>query len=238
MVTAGKKTSLTRNGDDHLKTTITFLTLLLALTTACQQRKSLESNQKRSIDDESVSILVLANDWRMTSIENSKIVACIWDDGYSVWSNDLIVGGPPFRKGQIDTADVESIKHWMIKSGYLKMPHLRKDNLGPDSEFISLKIKNQDGDSDFEMCSWHENWEAKGRFVDLTEGPELIDKGKTRFEELSNESMQYLLYRIAWSEFRIKILDLHPSVTWPVDGSIDESNPKNRIWIEKETTGK
>ena len=210
-----------------------LLVLLFALFVSCSEGEHVASSQMRSLDDDSVAFLVIANDWSLTSKQYSRVVACVWDDGYSVWSNDRLTGDPPHSCGHVDVKRIAALKEKIVSDGYLTIPGLQKDNLGPDSQFVSIVVRDLPGMNDLEMSSWHENWETNCKFVTLDDGPESIEDGKSRLEILLDEPGHYLHYRLAWAELRNEIASLIPVARRNVVGSVDESKPKNRIWLEK-----
>ena len=191
--------------------------------------------QKRSIDDKSVVVLVVNNGYSLETGHFSNLLQCVWDDGYAVWSNN-VAGGPPYFEGMVPKENVASLGMWVKTNGYLAIPDLQKHKLGPGSDYMSITLPRINGE-EFEMCSWHENWEFNQEFVTLSDGPEKIHDNKSKLEVLKTDSKDYLLFRIAWLELRSRINQLLPSNGKSIAGKLDESNPRDRIWkpeIQKE----
>ena len=191
---------------------------------------STESTPRRSIDDDSVAVLIVNNDHSLEAGAFSRIILCVWNDGYCLWSGDGVVGCPPYFQGNVPVEKIASLKKWISTNGYLAIPDLRRHKLGPSGEYISITLREIDGEAGFEMRSWHENWESDESFVTLSDGPEKIVEGQTKLGTLEHDSKAYLFFRLAWSELRNKIDQMIPNEGKPAFGTLNESDPKNRIW--------
>jgi hypothetical protein len=169
----------------------------------------------RPITEAQSVIAVYYEDWGLASAREPAIIFAAWPDGYLVWSDDRIRGGPPYHAAQLDPQKFAKLIARFENDGLFADGKLNDAQWGPDSEFITVLIKS--GKRKVEMSSWHELFEAHGGLV--TSAGVLLSEKRPRLEVLRKEPADYLFYRMVWSETRTSIAALIPSAGQPTTGS-------------------
>ncbi len=171
----------------------------------------------RPITEADTVLAVYVEDWGLASSGAPKLIMAIWGDGHAVWSEDRILGGAPYRSGQVDREKVASLIARLQKEGLFGNKKLARAHFGPDSQFTSILIKS--GKQQLNMQSWHELFEDNGKTVATSHGIEALN-GRRRVDVLAAEDSEYLHYRLVWAETRLLISSLVPTTSAPRKGQV------------------
>ncbi len=144
---------------------------------------------------------------RLGAYEPPRMIFCAWSNGEIAWSHDRLNGGPPYKTANIGSTSVKAALVKMRSIGVRDAIRSRSAWYGPDSQFTTISIN--DGGQSLKMESWHELIEARGTHY-AGSGGEMDLDGRSLLHSLSQESTDYLTYRLAWLEARLAILDLVP----------------------------
>src|SRR6266446_2223171 len=117
-------------------------------------------------------IAVYTEDWGLASSGEPKLVLAIWADGHTVWSEDRVHGGAPYRSGQIDRKKLSSLLGRFEREGVFTDKKLSRVNRGPDWRFTAILLKS--GKKRLKMQSWHELFEATGKLMATDHGLEML----------------------------------------------------------------
>jgi hypothetical protein len=169
----------------------------------------------RAISEAESVLAVYREDWGRASSGETAIILAAWPDGYIVWSEDRLKGGPPYRAGHIDPKRVAALLARFDQDGLFADKKLDDGHFGPDSEFTSVFIKA--GKKQVKMCSWHELYEAGGGLVADHHGLSTLD-GRRKLDVLHKAPTDYLIFRLAWSETRSTLSDLIPGESKAIEG--------------------
>ena len=161
-------------------------------------------------------VTVTTHDWGRASDGQPKLVVAVWSDGVIVWSKNRIAGGAPYLRGKIEPTSCSTLLKRLDHDGYFANESLSQTHFGPDSQFTSILIKNEN--KKIEMQSWHELFELSGKIVCTSSGATGL-KGK-RLESLANATKEYVHYRLAWAELRLMINQLLPTTGQTTNGDI------------------
>ncbi len=169
----------------------------------------------RPIMDAESILAVYREDWGHHSEGEPAIIFAAWPDGFSAWSGDRLMGGPPYRAGHIDPKRLAALLSRFEKDGLFADKKLNDANFGPDSQFTTLFIKS--GKKQVKMCSWHELMEDSDKLVADDHGAAVLD-GRRRLDVLRKTPADYLFYRFVWSETRSRLADLIPAESTATGG--------------------
>jgi hypothetical protein len=145
------------------------------------------------------------------------LVFAVWPDGCAIWSNDRLVGKPPYQTGRIDKKRIEATLVRLDADGYFDDAGLAGVRRGYDEGATTLAAKS--GKKSLLMQSSHELYGAHGRSITTDVGLESLG-GQKKLEVMKRTPASYLYYRLAWSEFRNQMLELIPSDGQPVKGRL------------------
>jgi hypothetical protein len=159
----------------------------------------------RPISDAESVLAVYREDWGRASSGRPGIIFAAWPDGFIVWSDDRLMGGPPYRGGHVDPRSVTALLTRFDQDGLFADKSLNVANFGPDSQFTTVFIKSEK--KQVEMSSCHELMEESDQLVADHLGAGFLD-GRRRLDVLRKARADYLFYRFVWSETRIKLADL------------------------------
>jgi hypothetical protein len=158
----------------------------------------------------------------------NRLIFAAWNDGYVVWSENVVEGGAPYRAGKIELARFQRTLAKLAADGLLNDEALRTPQFGPDASTTIIVAKSKFGDT--MMQSWHELYEANGKVVATERGLTPLD-GRSRLDALRKASSAYLVYRLAWNELRLGAASLIPIESHQVDGRL-ELRRGNAYWLE------
>ena len=176
-----------------------WMVLALAVVLAmCGLRLNQQPEMRPIWEAESV-IAVSRHDWGLASDGRPSLIFAAWPDGSIVWSEDQLMGGPPYRGSHIDPQKVKALLSRFEKDGLFADERLNDEKWGPDSQFTKLFIKS--GKKRVDMRSWHELEESSGRWVADDTGSVMLG-GRPRLDVLRETPADYLFYRFVWSETR------------------------------------
>ena len=165
-------------------------------------------------------VSIYVEDWRFDS-NGTKLVISMWEDGYVVWSENLILGGPPYRCGKINKVVFSKLLTEVENDGYFGDPTLEQANFGPDTQFKTLLIGTNN--HRLSMQSLHE-LQTPSRLLP-NESRKFLN---TKLGMLSESGAADLYYRLAWAELQLKCLRLLPNSSSPVSGSLVMRD--GRLW--------
>jgi hypothetical protein len=212
--------------------TLAVIPLLLALIIQ-EQPADEPAPGIRPISDADAVLAMYVQDHGLGSRGDAAIIIAAWPDGLIVWSNDRLMGGPPYRAGHVDPKRITALLIRFDKDGLFRDNRLNHANFGPESKFTTLFI--QSGKKRTEMSSWHELMEESGESVADHHGVSSLD-GRRRLDVLRKAPADYLFYRFVWSESRSRMLDLIPA-----DGTATGGKPVMKrgklSWQEPIATG-
>ncbi len=172
---------------------------------------------ERPISRASVVLAVYAEDWGLATSGAPGLISVVWGDGYAIWSENQIDGGPPFYTGDVSPARLGAFLARLSNDGLFSDARLSQANFGPDSRFTSLLIRT--GGKELHMQSWHEWAEHDGRAIATRSGIEALD-GRARLSVLKVQAADYLYYRAVWAELRSSIQGLLPAQGQPGSGEV------------------
>jgi hypothetical protein len=158
----------------------------------------------------------------------SRLVLGVWADGYVVWSEDRVRGGPPYRAGRADPKKVAAffakveVDHPFDDKMLGKQSHII-----PDADYATLFVKS--GKETLFLCSVHELFEENPKVVVKGAGVEPIGAG--RYAALKKAPRGFLFFRLVWGEIRSGAAGLTPADSKPVRGRI-VNDEKGAVWVE------
>jgi hypothetical protein len=136
------------------------------------------------------------------------IVFAAWPNGYVVWSDNQVEGGPPYHEGRIDPKKYEDAVSRLEADGIFENEKLNAAKIGPDSSFKTIIVRS--GNRQLLMRSWHELAESSsGKLAATAVGLEALN-GRNRLDVLSQQPADYLFYRLVWSDLHRKFASLIP----------------------------
>jgi hypothetical protein len=124
---------------------------------------SARAAERRPITAASRIVAAYEEDWGLKSAGAPKLIVAVWADGYMVWSQDQVHGGPPYHAGATDRSLVDRLLAGLAADGLLEDATLNVPRFGPDSTFTTLLVR--DRAKQLKMQSWHEGAEASGKLV-------------------------------------------------------------------------
>ena len=161
-------------------------------------------------------IAITTHDSGLASNGQPKLIVAAWPDGNIIWSENKIKGGAPYSSAKIDKTMFTELVDRLNRDGYFSTESLSHAQLGPDSEFTSVYIKNDK--QKLKMQSWHELFESSGKAVCTSAGVEKLEG--TRLDMLAADEIEYVHYRLAWAELRLAVAQLIPDSSKPAKGDI------------------
>ena len=188
----------------------TFMGLVLGILAAAPT-----GSANRPISAAPAILAVYEEDWGRPSSGGPGLVAAVWGDGYAVWSENPLVGGPPFYAARVAGGRVNSLLARLAGDGLFSDERLSQIHFGPDARFTTLLVRS--GGKELRMQSWHEWAEHDGRAIATGSGIEPL-QGRPRLSVLRAQPADYLYYRAVWGELRSAIQGLLPARGHPVTG--------------------
>jgi hypothetical protein len=149
------------------------------------------------------------------------LVFALWDDGNLIWSTDEIRGENSFFKGHVE----ETVSEKCIRELLLTLADTTvRDYRVVDSEFISIFVS--DGNKKIELRSCHELIEQNPELVATSLGIRLLN-AESRSKALSLEPIEFILFRLSWSDVRRKLQSLAMgSKRISIEGQIERRDGK------------
>lgn len=183
-----------------------------------------DEKTSRPITGTEAGLSIYVEDWRFAS-EGANLVLAIWADGYVVWSEDLALGGPPYRCGRIDRDVFSKFLTNVQSDGYFGDPILARPNIGADTKFKALVIETNN--HRLSMQSLHEIHSPVRVRLDESTG-----FSNTKLGILSESNAADLYYRLAWAELQLNSLRILPDRSMPVNGGLVMRD--RRLWWQPE----
>jgi hypothetical protein len=171
------------------------------------------SNLPVAIDDAVLSLTVEDLGRPVDGSTRAGLILAFWEDGRTVWSEDLLNGGAPYRQGQVDPARIQAVQQQARLLGLFDDPALERSYVGSDAAFNVLTVKA--GDANCTLTSWHRLYESDGKLVATAAGLTALE-GRSRLAVLQNEEKDFLLYRFLWSDLENRLLRLIPAESSPL----------------------
>jgi hypothetical protein len=135
------------------------------------------------------------------------LIAAMWPDGRSIWSEDKVLGGAPYYQGWVSPVVLSKTLRGFEADKAFSAPNMRRDYLGPDAIYTVIYLALP-GHA-FYRSSWHEISELDPTIVATSSGLAPLN-GKTRDEVLAGDTQDYLNYRALWKRIREKVSSLLP----------------------------
>ena len=164
---------------------VTMLTTLLLLTAAVG---SAEASRTRPVTQADTVLAVYARDWGLDSFQSAKLILAAWPDGYVVWSQDRVHGGPPYKAGVIDRRLLIGGLSRAVRDGVFADKTLGNPCFGPDAKFTTIFLRYSG--KQLQMDSWHEVSEQDGKL--FASSCALTSLSGPRLEAMRKEPPQYL----------------------------------------------
>lgn len=143
---------------------------------------------------------------------HARLIVALFDSGRLLWSNDPILGGPPYRQATIPIARFEEFRADLVAAKDFDNPSLYRARHGFHANFSVLYIKGTE--RPLYMASWDEYFESKPGFAGTSHGVVKLvgpHEGKTKEQILAEEKDQdYLAYRRKWTEIKERLRGLIP----------------------------
>jgi len=136
-----------------------------------------------------------------------RLILAIWKDGYAVWSENQVGGGPPYQTGDVDPQRLTAVLNKLEGAGVFRDPALKKPYFGLDSS--STVVAVADGCRALHMRSWHELFESNPNLVATSYGITSLD-GRDREAVLRSEPKSYRHFRSVWKYVRDELAAILP----------------------------
>jgi hypothetical protein len=175
---------------------------------------AIAQDTKPITDAESV-IAIYTNDSGLDASQGPQLLVGIWGDGTVIWSNEHVKGGPPYFTAQVNPEEVTATFKKLVDVGAFDVPRLKQANFGPDSKFTTILVRT--AGKELKMDSWHELYESNGHGVATEHGLTGLD-GRKLLPALTEQSADYLHYRMTWLELRLAASNLIPKSGKKIDG--------------------
>jgi hypothetical protein len=180
------------------------------------------------LTDADTVVAVLAQDWGLESPQRARLILAAWPDGYVVWSQDRIAGGPPYLAGKVAPGLLSAGLERAARDGVFADKSLGNPCFGPDSKFTTILLRHSG--KQLRMDSWHEGSEHSGKL--FARSCALTPLSEPRLEAMRKEPPLYLYYRLVWSELRAFASSLIPVASRPVEGELI-MGPGAIAWVER-----
>lgn len=135
------------------------------------------------------------------------VIAAMWPDGRSIWSEDKVLGGAPYYQGRISPEVLSKTLREFEADKAFSAPNMRRDYVGPDAIYTVIYLALP-GHA-FYRSSWHEISELDPTTVATSSVLARLN-GKTRDQVLAGDTQDYLNYRALWKRIREKVSSLLP----------------------------
>lgn len=135
------------------------------------------------------------------------IIFAAWSDGFAIWSDDHLEGGPPYSSGWCSKDAISNLLRRLESEGLFKIRELNRGHYGPNSSYTTILVRS--GKDEVKMSSWHDMAEAGGKLVATAEGIRPLEE-RTLLEVLSTDSKDYLYFRMVWSDLRRRFESVLP----------------------------
>ncbi len=132
-------------------------------------------------------------------LRKSSVIVEVWPDGQIAWSEDLVHGGPPYRKGSVKPERIAAVIESLAKDRVFDDAGLSRGYSGPDSDYLVIRVF--DGSKQVQLASWHELFESKPNLVVTSKGVESLNQ-RNRSEVLAAEPKDYRRFREVWDRIR------------------------------------
>jgi hypothetical protein len=146
----------------------------------------------RPISDAESVLAVYRQDWGLRSSGAPAMIFAAWPDGFMIWSDDRLMGGPPYRSGHVAPKKVTALLTRFDQDGLFANKGLNDAHFGPDSQFTTILVKS--GKKKVEMSSWHELMEDSDKLVADHHGAGFLD-GRRRLDVRRKAPAEYLFFR-------------------------------------------
>ena len=142
----------------------------------------------RPISDAESVLAVYREVWGRASSDTTAIIFAAWPDGFIVWSDDHLDGGPPYRSGRVDPRKVTALLTRFDQDGLFAHERLNNEHCGPHLPFTTVFIKSNN--KHVMMRSWHELMEGSNEWVCDQDGETVLD-GRHRLDVLRKAPPEY-----------------------------------------------
>ena len=192
-----------------------MMTVLLVVLVGAVSYASAAS-PSRPVTEADTVLAVYTQDWGLGSSQGTKLILAAWPDGYVVWSQDRIEGGPPYFAGSVAPRLLSGGLSRAVRDGVFADKSLGNPCFGPDAKFTTILLR-QSG-KQLRMDSWHEVSEQSGKL--FASSCALTALSRPRLEAMREEPPRFLYYRVVWSELRAFASSLIPATSRPVAGDV------------------
>ena len=186
------------------------------------------ASRTRPVTEADTVLAVYTQDWGLGSYQGPRLIIAAWPDGYVVWSQDRIEGGPPYLAGTVDPRLLSAGLSSAVRDGVFADKSLANPCFGPDSKFTTILLRYSG--KQLRMDSWHEVSEQSGKL--FASSCALTALSRPRLEAMREESPRYLYYRVVWSELRGFASSLIPATSRPVAGDV-RMKAGVMAWVER-----
>jgi hypothetical protein len=152
-------------------------------------------------------LAVYTEDPRSGTDATALIIFGAWPDGRVVWSRDRLQGGPPYFAGSIDPQSITSLLRRFHKNGMFTNANLARSRTAEDAPYTTVLIRF--GTWQLQMQSCHEFFEAQG--VTVTSAGPSPASDRPSIQVWAEEPVEYLHFRVIWSETRRDLDGLIPA---------------------------
>jgi hypothetical protein len=229
-----KLTSVERIGRSQLipgvRRTLAGVTMIAALllVLAGALSDAAAASRTRPVTAADTVLAVYTQDWGLGSHQGPRLIISAWSDGYVVWSQDRVQGGPPYLAGSVDPHLLSAGLSAAVRDGVFADKSLANPCFGPDSKFTTILLRHSG--KQLRMDSWHEVAEHSGKVFAASCG--LTALSRPRLEAMREEPPRYLYYRVVWSELRSLASSLIPATSRTVAGDVT-MKAGVMAWVER-----
>ena len=149
-----------------------------------------------------------------STVEGPRVIVAIWKDGRAVWSQDRLMGGPPYQTANVDPEQLTTFVNELESAGVFRDPSLNDPRFGPDSDYTVVAVA--DAYRALHMRSWHELFESNPKLVVTSRGVMPLN-GRDRQAVLRSEPESYRRFRRVWKNIRAKLAAILPKEGRPAE---------------------
>jgi hypothetical protein len=136
-----------------------------------------------------------------------QVILAVWQDGYVVWSDDMLYGGRPYFMGRIAPAQLREFIRDLADQGVFKNSTRNDGYIPCDSDHLVIAIC--DGSNRVSISSAHELYETHPDVIGTAEGIMILE-GRSPERVWDEQPRYYKRFRKLWADIRESSTQLIP----------------------------